>query len=253
MAEEIKDQPENGAADDDSGRSYERSKIVFPYGDLDDGIEVVKPIYNRGGSSATFDQLADWMNHDNVNSGAFRVKIASARIFGLVLVDKDNVTLTPLGRDINDPNTEIAGRAKAFLQVPLYRKIFDTYKGGPLPSKDADLEKVIESFGVASKQAKRARQTFQRSAEQAKVFNEKKDRLVLPAGVSLDSSKAPDGGASRKMETPNVFISSSGELSPLIAALIEELPTTGEWSRDERDFWARIFLRTVDKLYKVKE
>ncbi len=256
MAEEIKDQPETSAADDDSGRGYERSKIVFPYGDLDDGIEVVKPIYNRGGHAASFDQLVAWMGHDNVASGTFRVKIAAARIFGLILMDKDSVALTALGRDINDPQMELATRAKAFLEVPLYRKIFDTYKGGPLPTKDSDLEATIESFGVASKQAKRARQTFQRSAEQAKVFNEKKDRLVLPAGVSLDSSKAPNGGANRKMdihqeqERPIAYTS---EINPAIAAFIEDLPPDGEWTQAERDVWARIFLRTLDKIYKIKE
>ena len=46
---------------------------------------------------------------------------------------------------------------------------------------------------------------------------------------------------------------SSGEMNPLLTALIEELPPTGEWSRDEHDFRTRVFLRTVDKLYRVKE
>jgi hypothetical protein len=86
------------------------------------------------------------------------------------------------------------------LNVPLYRKFFETYRGQPLRD-DKALEKVMESFGVATKQTNRARQTFQRSAEQAQVFNDKKDRLVFPAGISLDST-APSGGASRKMETP---------------------------------------------------
>lgn len=45
----------------------------------------------------------------------------------------------------------------------------------------------------------------------------------------------------------------SGEINPLIAALIEELPQEGEWTRDQHDFWKRIFMRTIDKLYKVKE
>jgi len=42
-------------------------------------------------------------------------------------------------------------------------------------------------------------------------------------------------------------------LNPMLLSLIEELPATGEWSRDERDLWARLFLRMVDKTYKVKE
>jgi hypothetical protein len=85
------------------------------------------------------------------------------------LVDKDNVVLPRWGATLTIPTRKLATHVKAFLSVPLYLKIFNTYKGGPLP-KDVDLEAVIESFGVASKQMKRARQTFQRSAEQAKVF-----------------------------------------------------------------------------------
>jgi hypothetical protein len=137
------------------------------------------------------------------------------------------------------------------VNVPLYRKVFDTYRGRPIPN-DKDLEKVMESFGVPSKQTNRARQTFQRSAEQAKVFNDKKDRLVLPAGVSLDST-TPNGEKGRKMEHTNTSQTSTGEINPLLASLIEELPASGEWSRDERDLWARLFLRMVDKTYKVKE
>jgi len=72
--------------------------------------------------------------------------------------------------------------------------------------------------------------------------HDKKDRLVLPAGVSLDST-APNGGKSRKMETP--MIQSSGEINPLLATLVER---TGERTREERDLWTRWFLRTLDEL-----
>ena len=43
----------------------------------------------------------------------------------------------------------------------------------------------------------------------------------------------------------------SGEMNPVLATLGEELPATGEWTREERDLWTRWFLRTLDKLYKV--
>ena len=89
---------------------------------------------------------------------------------------------------------------------------------------------------------------FQRSAEQAKLG---KDRLVMPGGISLDSKA--NGGASRKMDQPTAHQTLEGDINPIIASLIEELPASGEWTRDEHDLWARVFLRTVDKLYKVKE
>jgi hypothetical protein len=43
------------------------------------------------------------------------------------------------------------------------------------------------------------------------------------------------------METP--IIQSSGEINPLLATLVEELPTTGEWTREERDLWTRVSSR----------
>jgi hypothetical protein len=243
----------NEAATAEQKRTRERSKIAFPYGDLDGALEVAKAIYNHGGNAATLDQLVDWMKHDNVTSGAFRNKIGAAKQFGLTESDKDKTTLTTLGKQVCDPQTESAARALAFLKVPLYRKIFQTYQGGPLPN-DKDLEGVMQSFGVPTLQTDRARQSFQRSAEQAKVFNERKDRLVLPAGVSLDST-TPNGEKGRKMDQqqPISQTNQAGEINPLIAALIEDLPATGEWTRDEHDLWARVLLRTVDKLYKVKE
>jgi hypothetical protein len=45
----------------------------------------------------------------------------------------------------------------------------------------------------------------------------------------------------------------TGEINPLLALWIEELPESGEWTRDEHDSWMRVFQRVVDKLYKVKE
>jgi hypothetical protein len=44
-----------------------------------------------------------------------------------------------------------------------------------------------------------------------------------------------------------------GEINPVIASLIEEVRASGEWTRDERELWGRVFLRTLDKVYKVKE
>jgi hypothetical protein len=36
-------------------------------------------------------------------------------------------------------------------------------------------------------------------------------------------------------------------------ALVEDWAAAGEWTCNEHDLWVRVFLRTVDKLYRVKE
>jgi hypothetical protein len=55
------------------------------------------------------------------------------------------------------------------------------------------------------------------------------------------------------MVQPNTIQLFAGDINTVIASLIEELPASGEWSGDEHDFWTRIFLRTLDKIIKVKE
>jgi hypothetical protein len=55
------------------------------------------------------------------------------------------------------------------------------------------------------------------------------------------------------MDQPTGIQTSEGEINPLLASLIEELPASGEWSREERDLWVRLFWRTVEKLVKIKE
>jgi hypothetical protein len=249
VAEKVKEEDEASSLQADSTRR-ERSKIGFPYGDLDDAIAVAKAIFEHGGQQGTLDQLAAWLKHDTVESGAFKIKILTARMFGVVQSDGDTVSLTDLGNQIVDPKTEQVARAQAFLRVPLYRAIYEKYKGRMLPG-DAALEAEMITLGVAPKQKARARQGFQRSAEQAKLFAQGKDRLVLPGGVSLDS-KPSNGGTSRKMETPATH-APIGDLNPVLSVLLESLPPEGaEWPRDARQQWMQILERALDRLYKDK-
>jgi hypothetical protein len=52
------------------------------------------------------------------------------------------------------------------------------------------------------------------------------------------------------METP--VVQSSGEINPLLSTLVEELPLQAS-GRARNAICGRGFLRTLDKLYKVKE
>jgi len=233
-----------------------RSKIDFPYGDLDDALAVTKAVFQNGGQRAGFDQLVSWMGHKTVDSGTFRFKITSARIFGLITIDKDQVSLTELGHQIVDPKSEVQARARAFLNVPLYRRIYEDYKGRLLP-KDPALEQDMERLGVPPKQKIRARQTFQRSATQARMFNDTKDRLIPPGGVSLDSTP-PQEAKNRHMVNNGLdheqpVSSLSPDLSAALLALFDTLPPVGsEWSREKRQQWMEFADRLFNRLYRDK-
>jgi hypothetical protein len=231
--------------------SRERSTIEFPYGDLDDAVEVAKTVYRRGGNSCTADQLAAWLGHESVDSGTFRVKVSTARIFGLIETSRSGIVLTELGNDVVDALKERQARIAAFFCVPLYGKVYEAFRGRLLPP-DSGLESMMVTFGVASKQRSRARQAFQRSAEQAGLFEQGKDRLVLPVSrptreIEEQDVAVPSGGLPATTSRTSI-----AEHHPFIQGLLNELPPAGEaWPEDRRKAWLETAEHIFKLLYKV--
>lgn len=232
------------------GQARERSTIVFPYVDLDDAVRVAKTLYERGGS-ASLSQLSSWLEHDTVKSGAFRIKLAGAKAFGLIRIDRDKVSLTDLGMRISDESSEKQARAEAFLRVPLYRKTFDKYDGFPLPA-DSGLESLFVNFGVAEKQKSRARQVFQRSARQAGYFDQSKGRLVAPheipgpqRTVISEAEKGAEVAPTAREAAP------LNDKHPLIEALFSTVPAEGApWDFDSREKWLSTAKSIFDLIYR---
>lgn len=248
MAAEESSTTESASTDHSaSSPKRQRSTIQFPYGDLDDALEVVLAIHTNGGVAGTPEQVAFWMG-STVTSGAFRTKLAAARLFGMVQSDGTSIALTPLGRQIVDPKTAREARAVAFGRVPLFRLLFNEYRTGVLPPDNA-LESAIQGLGVPSKQKSRARQTFQRSAEQAGVLSPNKDRLVLPAGLtSFDAviSEQPIDTAGGLQQEP----ARVGVRHPLIEGLIQTLPPEGHpWGKERQDAWLQLAANVFSLLY----
>ncbi len=239
-------QPEGDA------QKRERSKIEFPYGDLDDALSVATAIHTNAGTSATTDQLAAYMKQ-SATSGAFRTKAATAGVFGLTTNERGTVTLTPLGRRIVDPGQERQARAEAFLAVPLYKAVFDKFRGHTLPPAAA-LEREMGNLGVSTKQTDKARQAFERSAQQAGFFAHGTDRLVMPAGTPertgqgkpeekpvVDPNKGGGGGGR----------GGGGEQHPFIQGLLQKLPAAeSTWDDAERVKWLEAAVKIFDLMYE---
>jgi hypothetical protein len=180
---------------DGGGRQNIRSTIAFPYSPLADAEQVADALRRRG-DTAAMDQIAAEMEQQ-ATSGAFRTKIATARTFGAIESRRGQVHLTPLGHRLVDPAQVERARVDAFLHVPLFKRVYEEYRGRNLPPAKG-LEATMERMGVSSKQLTRARQSLQRSAEQAGFFRNGSDRLVLPV-VSGGAAQTSD------MDTPLVL------------------------------------------------
>jgi hypothetical protein len=223
----------------------ERSTIVFPYGDLDEAISIATAIQrNVGTAQCDLDQVAGWMNQ-TVTSGAFRTKVNSARIFGLVKTGQSKLALTALGHQIVDPETEAAARVDAFLNVPLYNAIFTAYKGGALPPTAVGLERHMAELGVAPKQTDKARQAFQRSAQQAGFFREGNNKLVRPGFAPVETHTDRNGGGGDGGDGGDT------SLHPLIEGLVKTLPAAQTaWPETEQAEWIEAAKAIFKLIYK---
>lgn len=255
-----KTQPVEPAADsiESADSKREVSKIVFPYDDLDAAVQIARAIHELTGSESEIEQIAGHLKQSPKSSG-LRVQIASAKVFGLTANAQGKVTLTPLGTRICDQQQEKAARSEAFLSVPLYKEVYEKFRGVSLPP-DTALETVIVGMGVAPKQKERARQIFRRSAQQAGFFQFGTDRLVAPAiranapapilttEDDLDISDEPIEKRRKKDD------SGGQEYHPFIQGLLRKLPPPEtDWPMDARAKWLQAAINIFDLMYTDSE
>lgn len=245
-----------------SGR--ERSTIDFPYSPLDVAVEVVRAVHATGGQKSQIEQVAAHMN-ESPGSGPFRAKLTTAKAFGLSHHGSGTVTLTPLGMRILDPEQEKSARAEAFLRVELYKRIYDEYKGVVLPPSNTALENAMVAMGVSPKQKDRARQAFQRSAQQAGYFAYGASKLVYPvlnaAGNEVKTAKVvePPEDAEEKEKAAKKGGNGGGKepptYHPFIEGLLATLPSTGsqktEWTLQGRQEWLQTAAGIFNLIYKA--
>lgn len=238
----------------DAAPERERSTIDFPYTDLDNAADVVRGVYNAGGMACEFEQLAAQLNVE-AKGGGFRLRINGAKSYGLITYERGGrISLTDLGRQLIDPHTERLARMNAFLSVPLYVKVYEQFRGGPLPPQ-AGLERAIESMGVGAKVKDKARQVLLRSAKQAGFFDAASDRLVKPNIRDDQGGNAGEKQAGapeeRKPQKGGGGGGGQDDLHPLIQGLLMTLPPTGaDWSGQERVNWLTMASSIFKMIYK---
>lgn len=228
----------------------ERSTVEFPYTDLDSAVEVAKGVHRAGGNACESDQLAAELGLE-AKGGGFRLRVNGCQTFGLITYERGGrITLTELGKQMVDPAQERQARVQSFLSVELYQKVFDQFKGGPLPPQ-AGLDRALVTMGVGSGVKEKARQVMMRSAKQGGFLEYAQDRLVRPsikgeqpkareqdshdsdAPPAFDRSGGIGGGGGGGSESAG-----AGQRHPLIQGLLMTLPSPGsDWSTQDRVNW----------------
>jgi hypothetical protein len=237
----------------------EQSTISFPYQDMESAVSVARAMLQGGGVALSRDQLAGVMNQ-SAGSGAFVTKLATARIFGLVVSNNGKFELTNIGFEVldSDVNRQKAARAAAFLNVPLFKKVYEEFRGRQLPPRPHGLEQAFVRFGVASKQKTNARLAFDKSASQAGFFPNGQDRLIEPI---LSGGGRPQDRARQSDEVEEDTVSASEPLygassrteglHPFVQGLLDTLPEPQtNWTVEGRAKWLQAAANIFDLIYK---
>lgn len=232
------------------------SSIAFPYVDLDTIVAMARAMHENGGLALTRDQLAGALRQ-SPSSGSFMLKMGAARQYGILeQTAGGKYQLTNLGFAIvsRDERKERAARAEAFLNVPLFRRTYDEFRGRQLPPRPLGLENAFVQFGVAPKQKDNARLIFEKAAKQAGFLSVDPDRLIEPitgAGVPVEGPVADVGSAPQ----PSVFYGGGPtQLDPLIQGLVDRLPEPGSvWESDKRARWLQTLAANFDMVYDSKD
>lgn len=247
--------------DDDLGRAPDapqrttgkrpHSTIKFPYVSLDEVTSIAETMLNQYPSGCSMIQLASALGQ-MPSSGAFRVKVTAAKMYGAITGRGDALTLTSVGAALADPRRTRRARVDAFLAIPLYKKMYElaSEHGGMMAASPDALERTIVELGVVAGQAETARLAFQRSAKFAGFYEHGANRLIMPAHLE-DEADEP-GGPEPEAEPVEVAqdpVALPGKPSILIE-VFKRLPDEGEpFDKDERKAWNTLLTAALDVLY----
>ena len=226
-----------------------QSTIEFPYLDQGNSVEIAVAVHEVGGSGCAWDQLAAHLKQ-SAQGGGFRQRMICAKQFGLVTYDRGKISLTALGLRAVDQQQQRAAKVESFLQVPLYKALYEKFRGATLPPNPG-LEREMAALGVAPKQADKARQAFQRSAKHAGFFEFGADRLVPPANggppPTIPAPAAPQVEHKRQVDG-----GTGDELHPFVRGLLQKLPVPeSEWAVEGRAKWLTTAMNIFDLMYSA--
>jgi hypothetical protein len=223
-----------------------RSTIGFPYADLSEAEHAAGEVAGSWGQCKP-EQLAAWLGHSTLNSGAFRNKVAAAKMFGFLESSRNLIVLTALGRRVIDEGSQRQARVEAFLAVPLYRAIFDGHRGERIPAT-MGLELEMVRLGVSRTQVQAARQVFVRSAERAGFFESGAHQLVLPRGTvfppPLPASDRGDRGLVPAVRQASRY-------PRLIEAILEQAPWNRGWDEAGFEAWSSLLVQAARMHFKL--
>jgi len=236
------------------------SENRYPNYDLMSCVALAQKVKDEGGNRCTVEQLGALLGYRNTRGGGFATRVANAKQFGLIETVQGRYKTTPRAETILYPATPEERQealVEAFLNVPLYRRIYEIHKGIRLPESLGMQNLLHREFLIsAGERAVLAERVMMDSADQAGFFEAtagKRTHLTIPiislspSVTSVDTEDAPrsedarsGGGGGGANLPPGVH--------PALVGLLTLLPSKpGAWAG--RTGFDEAWKGTLDVLY----
>jgi hypothetical protein len=190
------------------------SATKFAASDLAASVAVAQAIHEKGGGRAAHDQLAAFLKYKSSNNGSYLDRVASARLFGLI--EGARGELAPTTRALNILMPEYPERVRgylidAFMDVPLFRAVYDEYHGRELPPEFGLKNAMRTRFGITPSRLDDAYRSLMDSADTAGLFDVKGSRTQLIIPSSPRSAPPPVMDEKREEDKPAAFGGGGGD------------------------------------------
>jgi len=223
-------------------QSRVKAENRYPVYDLNDSIAVARTIRDQGGGATDLPHLASYLGYSTTKSGAFITRIAAARLFGLIENRERFVAPTALAHKIMMPerpgDEDVMARFDAFLNVPLYRNLYERYKPTQLPP-EMGLRNAMEThYGIPRGRTQLVYRVLMDSAEQAGLFEARagaRTHFVAPLArqSEIEASSAewenPEARLEQQppvMQTPAPPADPIERLRQVLVEKVREVPAT---------------------------
>lgn len=256
--------------DKDVQSAVGRSGITSPYFDLAASVAVSQAIQQQGGGTSSPEQLAHWLGYKSTGSGTYMTRISAAtKHFGLINNSGNAFVLTERAKTILSPvmpEDATAAKVEAFIAVPLFAKVYEQFKGSPLPPEVGLKNLFLNTYKVLPDRVSQAVRVFLNSAEQAGFFSTSGDRsrLIKPtvtqASIPSKAHTPSQDSIPAKVDSHVQEKRSSGGdggaggVDTAIIGLLRKLPTQGSsWTKAEQTRFITAFTHTVQFLYPTDD
>lgn len=165
------------------------AKLEYPTASIKKSLGLAKAVDELGGSSSLA-MCAEKLNKKI--SGGFREIAISSTKYDFLVLKRGTLAITPLYRDIKlayDEKEKETLLQKAFLNVPLFQKIYDRFKGQKLPVDIFD-KLLIKEFSVSERMASRVKKYFIEGAKEVGLLAP--DNMVITSTETYNKPTEED-------------------------------------------------------------